>query len=369
VEHKRRILIISNSFYPVVSPRSYRATELAKEFAGRGCAVKIITSFKDGVDYEKLASTFKVQFRNFGKGKFKILKQEGSKFRILFVRLVNRLLQMLLEYPDIQIMPLVVKALADEEGYDLMVSLAVPYPVHWGVARARTSKHRIAGKWVADCGDPYMGDRIDTFRKLFYFRYIEKWFCRKVDYLTVPTKNSIKGYYKEFHEKIRVIPQGFNLNEVTLPVVEPYNEPVRFAYAGNIIPVNRDPRPFLEYLSTLDINFLFIFYTRKAGLIKEYKEKLKEKLEIKDYIPRHELLPVLASMDFLVNFDNNTEVHTPSKLIDYAIVKRPVLNITSTIDKSLVTAFLARDYKDAYVIDNIDQYDIKDVAGKFLKLI
>ena len=104
-------------------------------------------------------------------------------------------------------------------------------------------------------------------------------------------------------------------------------------------------------------------------MIKEYKEKLKEKLEIKDYIPRHELLPVLASMDFLVNFDNNTEVHTPSKLIDYAIVKRPVLNITSTIDKSLVTAFLARDYKDAYVIDNIDQYDIKDVAGKFLKLI
>ena len=151
--------------------------------------------------------------------------------------------------------------------------------------------------------------------------------------------------------------------------MEPYNEPVRFAYAGNIIPVNRDPRPFLEYLSTLDINFLFIFYTRKAGLIKEYKEKLKEKLEIKDCIPRHELLPVLASMDFLVNFDNNTEVHTPSKLIDYAIVKRPVLNITSTIDKSLVTAFLARDYKDAYVIDNIDQYDIKDVAGKFLKLI
>ena len=48
----KRILIISNSFYPVVSPRSYRATELAKEFAGRGHAVKIITSFKDGVDYE-----------------------------------------------------------------------------------------------------------------------------------------------------------------------------------------------------------------------------------------------------------------------------------------------------------------------------
>jgi len=368
VEHKR-IIIISNSFYPVVSPRSFRATELAKEFAGRGHAVKIITSFKDGVDYEKLASTYKVQFKDLGKGKFKILKQEGSKFRILFVRLVNRLLLMLLEYPDIQIMPLITRALKEEEGYDLMVSFAVPYPVHWGVARARTSKHRIAGKWIADCGDPYMGDRIDTFRKLFYFGYVEKWFCRKVDYLTVPTQNSIKGYYREFHEKIRVIPQGFNFTEISLPVNEPNNETVSFAYAGNIIPENRDPRPFLKYLSTLDSDFRFIFYTRKADLIKGFNKILEVKLEIRDYIPRHELLPVLASMDFLVNFDNNTNVHTPSKLIDYAIVKRPVLNITSKIDKSLISAFLSRDYRDAYVIDNIEQYDIRNVAERFLELI
>jgi len=276
---------------------------------------------------------------------------------------------MLLEYPDIQIMPLITRALKEEEGYDLMVSFAVPYPVHWGVARARTSKHRIAGKWIADCGDPYMGDRIDTFRKLFYFGYVEKWFCRKVDYLTVPTQNSIKGYYREFHEKIRVIPQGFNFTEISLPVNEPNNETVSFAYAGNIIPENRDPSPFLKYLSTLDSDFMFIFYTRKADLIKGFKKILEVKLEIRDYIPRHELLPVLASMDFLVNFDNNTNVHTPSKLIDYAIVKRPVLNITSKIDKSLISAFLSRDYRDAYIIDNIEQYDISNVADRFLELI
>jgi len=365
----KKILIISNSFYPVVSPRSFRATELAKEFASRGHMVKIITSFVDGVDYEKLASTYKVQFKDFGKVKFRSLKQKGTKIRHLFVRLVNRLLLMFLEFPDIQIMPLVTRALEDEADYDLMISLAVPYPVHWGVARARTSKHRIAGKWVADCGDPFMGDKVDTFRKLFYFGFIEKWFCRKVDYLSVPTKNSIKGYYNDFHEKIKVIPQGFNFSEVSLPEEDPYNEPIRFAYAGNVVPVNKDPRPFLEYISTLDSDFRFIFYTTKYDLIKQYKDILKEKLEIRDYIPRHELLPVLASMDFLVNFDNNTDVHTPSKLIDYAIVKRPVLNIRSIIDKSVISAFLSRDYRNAYIIDNIEQYDISNVADRFLELI
>jgi len=283
--------------------------------------------------------------------------------------LVNRLLLMFLEFPDIQIMPLVTRALEDEADYDLMISLAVPYPVHWGVARARTSKHRIAGTWVADCGDPYMGDRVDTFRKLFYFGFIEKWFCRKVDYLSVPTNNSIKGYYKEFHEKIKVIPQGFNFSEISLPLEEPFNVPLRFAYAGNITPVNRDPRPFLEYLSTLDSDFRLVFYTQKADLIREFRNKLKEKLEIRDYIPRNELLSELASMDFLVNFDNNTDVHTPSKLIDYAIVKRPVLNIRSIIDKSVISAFLSRDYRNAYIIDNIEQYDISNVADRFLELI
>ena len=40
---KKRILIISSAFYPFNSPRSFRTTELAKEFARRGHQVKVIT--------------------------------------------------------------------------------------------------------------------------------------------------------------------------------------------------------------------------------------------------------------------------------------------------------------------------------------
>lgn len=364
---QKRILIISRSFYPTVSPRSFRATELAKEFAREGHKVKVLTSFKSDVNYEKLSASLGVEFKNYGKESFRTIRYNGNGLLRIIVMMVNRLLLMLFEFPDIQIMRLVARALKEENGHDLLISVAVPYPVHWGVAWARNSRHQIATTWVADCGDPYMGDRIDTVRKLFYFKYVEKWFSRKADYITVPTLESIEGYYEEFRNKIKIIPQGFNFNEVKYSG-KAFNEPIRFAYAGNIIPVNRDPRPFLDFLSTLSCDFIFTIFTRKVDLIKGFKSKLGAKLEIRDYIPRDELLPLLASMDFLVNFDNNTTIHTPSKLIDYAIVKRPILNIKSDLDKSLISSFLSRDYTRAYKIDNMEQYNIINIAKNFLDL-
>lgn len=330
--------------------------------------VKVITSFVNGVDYIELTTTMGVQLKDLGRERIKSFKVQGNKRLLIIKRLINRILQITIEFPDIQIMGLTARALRDENNYDMLISVAVPYPVHWGVAWARTSRKRIAGTWIADCGDPYMGDRIDTVRKMFYFKYIEKWFCRKADYLTIPTIESKEGYYKEFHNKIRIIPQGFDFFETKSPGVV-FNQPIRFAFAGNINPASRDPRPFLEFLCTISEDFRFIIYTKKVDLVMHYNSRLKEKLEIREYIPRHELLPILASMDFLVNFDNNTSVHTPSKLIDYAITKRPILNITSKLDKDLISSFLARDYSGSYVIKDIDQYNIKNVAEKFLDLL
>lgn len=363
-----KILVVSRSFYPTISPRSFRATELAREMARQGHKVKVITSFRSDVDYNTISKEFGISFKDLGREKLRSLKLTGIKIKILLNRLINRILLMLIEFPDIQIAPLTVRALRNEDNYDLIITIAVPYPIHWGVAWARTRRHRIAKTWVADCGDPYMGDRIDTFRKLFYFRYVEKWFCRKADYLTIPIESGIEGYYKEFHGKIRVIPQGFRFDEINLPQTV-FNEPISFAYAGNVVPVNRDPRPFLEYLCTIEKDFRFYFYTKKTELIRSYKDILGDKLIINDYIPRDKLLSVLASMDFLVNFDNNTTVHCPSKLIDYALVKRPVLNITSTNNEAVILAFLNRNYSDALKFTDILRYKIDNVAGLFLGLI
>jgi hypothetical protein len=75
-------------------------------------------------------------------------------------------------------------------------------------------------------------------------------------------------------------------------------------------------------------------------------------------------------MDFLVNFENKNNVQSPSKLIDYAIVGKPVLSIKPfKLKRQIVNEFLKRNYTNQLVIENIEQYNIQNVSRRFLNLI
>lgn len=365
--NSKKILIICRSFYPEISPRSFRATELAKEFARQGHEVTVLFPNK-GRDYSEFRKEHNINIKDLGKLKFKGIELKGKGLELLIRRAVRRIMNLFFEYPDIELMFKVARALRNEKGYDLLISIAVPHPIHWGVARAWKKNQQIAKTWVADCGDPYMLARLDIFNKPFYFKYFEKNFCRKCDYITVPVESARKGYYSEFHQKIRVIPQGFRFDEIQLPEYKKINKYPTFAYAGSFIPGRRDPRPFLEYLSRLNMDFKFYIYTSHKNILTPFKKALNSRLEIKKPVPRNELLKILATMDFLVNFDNNTDEQIPSKLIDYAIIGRPILDIRKELDTNTIIKFLNGNYNNALKIDNIEKYRIENVCNAFLEL-
>jgi hypothetical protein len=74
-------------------------------------------------------------------------------------------------------------------------------------------------------------------------------------------------------------------------------------------------------------------------------------------------------MDFLVNFDNNTSLNSPSKLIDYAITGRPVLNIEKTFNKEYLSEFLNGDYRNRMELPDPKGYHIKHISDRFLSLL
>lgn len=363
-----RILIVTRSFFPENSPRAFRATELCKEFARQGHEVVVFTLKKPKThnDFER---AFNVTINDLGSLRLKSPDFGNSRIGFFLTRAFYRLLSLSIEYPDIELVYKVKKALKGVKDYDLLVSIAVPYPIHWGVAWARTPKNRIAGVWVADCGDPYMGCETDSFKKLFYFKYIEKWFMRKADYISIPVESARKGYYNEFHDKVRIIPQGFNFNSIECLRKEVHNEVPTFAYAGGFIPGVRDPRAFLDYLTNVNLDFRFVIYTNTPAIPDLYKDKLNGKLEVREYIPRDILLNALSRMDYLVNFDNNTSTQVPSKLIDYALIGRPILNIKSPLEPALINQFLTGDYSGEYIVENIQRFNIENVARRFLELL
>jgi hypothetical protein len=366
--NKKKILIVSRSFYPMNSPRSFRTTELTKEFVRQGHEVTVIT-FRDNENHPEFEEKFGVTIKDLGKPRWKTVQLKGKGLKLLGRRLLRRALHLVLLYPEIELQRLVKNALLKESGYDLLISVAAPHPVHWGVAKARSRKHPIAKVWVADCGDPFMGLENDTFKPPFYFKFVEKWFCRKADYLTVPTQGAIEGYYPEFREKIKVIPQGFKFEEIKVSGEVVQNSVPTFAYAGGFIPGKRDPSEFLQFLTNLEQDFVFHIYTNTPGLVNPYLEKAKGRIFLHAYIPRPDLLYRLSQMDFVLNFENVGKKQTPSKLIDYAIVQKPILSIkTGDLNREYVYEFLSGDYGHQLFIDNPEQYRIENVSQRFLEL-
>jgi hypothetical protein len=367
-----RILIVSARFAPDSSPRAMRATELAREFVRLGHEVTVVTEpdeLRDGRPSPRDTGELKpLLTRRWPDAP--ALATEGMIGRA--VRGARRLLGLLAEYPDVELVLRVREVLRVEGGYDLLVSIAHPYPIHWGVALASAGRGRsLARTWVADCGDPYMGATLERFRKPFYFAVVERWFCRAADYIAVPTSGAVEGYYPEFREKIRVIPQGFDLTARPASQ-EPVQNPVpTFAYAGGLAPRGvRSPVRFLEHLLQHPGDFRFhVFAARGGKVVEPYVEASRGRVVLHPGIPRDQLLARLRQMDFMVNFDNGVTRQTPSKLIDYTLTKRPILNVApESPDLGMVDRFLAGDYAERLEVPDIDSYDIRRVAQQFLTL-
>lgn len=358
----KKILIVTKFFHPDITPRAFRAFELAKEFSRQGHKVTVLTTQRD-FDYKELEKTFGICIEATVKNEPNQIQGGGIK------RVARFILQWLFYYPFILLTQTFVKALKDKNHYDLLISIAHPFSVHFGVALAKKNNTNLCKIWVADCGDPFVGNGEAKLPTPFYFYWLERWFCNKPDYITVPIKEAKQAYPKECQSKIKVIPQGFDFSEIKPNYEKGFNKVPTFAYAGMLGAGNRDPRTFLNHLAEIQQNFKFIIYTKNVALVAPYQKILANKLEIREYIPRNELLEVLGKMDFLINFENKSDVQKPSKLIDYALLQRPTLSLKPfDINKTGIDEFLQGNYTQQLKVNDVAKFNIINVAKKFIEL-
>lgn len=364
---KQKILIIASVIFPRLVPRAHRATELAKELARQGHEVTLCAVLGK-YDYSEFEQKNHIKVHDLGKSKYEWICSDKENLPLsLWRKGVIFLLRRWLEFPAVLVGLRTAKYLKTSERYDRMITIAVPYPIHWGATYAMRHYEHLKGmKWISDCGDPYMLNPIGT--PPFYFKWVEKWWCKTTNYITVPTEAAMDGYYPEFRNKIRVIPQGFVFDDSLLALYSKNPVPT-FAYSGMVYPQKRDPRPFLDFLSQWNQDFRFIVYTNKPAMFQPYQDKMGNKLELRTYVPREQLLYELSKMDFLVNIRNESAVQTPSKLIDYYLTHRPILEITSLFEeKDAFMEFVNGDYHHQKTIDHPEQFNIVNVAQKFLEL-
>lgn len=364
----KNILIICKDLYPLQHPRAFRATELVNELHRRGHKLMVVCSMKDE-DFQEYRREYpNVEIKNIGDVTSILRYSFFQKNRLLY-RIFDKVFYFLFLYPYIKLLFRVRTYLSSNIiKYDLLITIAHPFSIHWGAALARNKRNTFfPRKWIADCGDPFMGNKIA--RPPFYFAVLEKLFCRKADKIAIPVEVARRSYYEEFHSKIEIIPQGFNFSNIQL---EDYvrNSIPTFIYAGVFYKGKRDPRPFLDFLCKLKRDFRFVIFTSNDTLLDDYKIKLQGKLIICNSIPRSEILREMSKADFLLNIENETSNQVPSKLIDYSLSKRPILSLKmNCIDYGVFLDFLNGNYTNELTVVNIQEYNIERVVDRFFEIV
>ena len=360
-----KIVIVSKNCFPALGPRAHRTTELAIALANKEHQV-IVYALSGEYDYNTFTQKTGVIIKNLGTSKLGVTDNVGYYNKSFWAKAIRKIFAKPMEVPNIELIPMVKKALKKEGKIDYLITIAHPHTIHWGAAAYLKRHKNVVDCWVADCGDPYMKNPYHSHPS--YFAGFEKKWGKLCDYITVPVASAKNAYYKAVQPKIRVVPQGFQFDDIKLADYHANTIPT-FAFSGMVYAGQRDPSAFLNYLKKINIDFKFIVYTKKKNFFNAYQKQLGNKLEVREYVPREQLLSELSQMDFLINIKNISQVQQPSKLIDYALTGRPILEITSNFEEQQAfTEFLNGDYKQQLELKQLERYNIRNVANQFLGL-
>lgn len=377
----KKIIIVSEHCWPEVNPRAFRTDELIQEFSKRNYQIDLVIPYGLGGIYEN-DDKINIHYYQTIFPKNQIQNQQNTvtiqkrKFILGMKNLLFQLYSLLALEPELLNFWQIKKQLTnlDFKKTDIIFSVSIPYTTHLAVYKYLKNKSVSAIK-IADYGDPLcIGNQTHKFLLKPYFMKQEKKIIKWFDYVAVPIESAKQSYLSlKSPEEIIVLPQAVNLDKFEI-VEYQRNKTVSFAYAGIFYKNIRYPDKFFAMLTALQIDFHFHLYTNLENtdteeLIRKYQHKLGNKLIVHNFIPRKECIYNLSKYDFLVNFENKTTNQQPSKLIDYAIAARPVLNVSwdGSCDSELLKQNLQFEYTSEQFISSAP-FDIKHVVQKIESL-
>ena len=359
-----KILIISGFAFPTQNPRAFRTSELAEQLVRLGHDVTVYSPMGN-YDYSEYQKDTGVLMKDIP-SVLTLPRPNSGKGRNVLTKTLWRLCGRFVDIPEVEYAFRVPPIIRKERGVDLLITVAAPHMIHIGTSKEKTRRPGYFPKvWIADSGDPYYLNPMHHYPR-YMKKYEERW-CGECDYITVPTEESKRGYLGEFLDKIAVIPQGFDLTKTPVAEYVPGTVPT-FAFAGRLYPGQRDLTSFMDYLIGLKTDYKFKVITF-SPVDPKYTALSGGRIEVIHGIPRKDVIWEISKCDFLVNVTNPDTVQTPSKLIDYAISGRPVLNVSNDFhEQEAFRMFLSGDYSGAVRFAGLEQFSIETVASRFLEL-
>jgi hypothetical protein len=371
-----RILIVCYSYFPALNPRAFRWTALAEEFVDRGhdvhviCNKEIDTKRSDkvnGVIVHRVGANLREALRScLGRpsptsatsiGMSASEESQTNKARVYFVRVIkwiyNHSVQKIL-WPDFACFwyfPALAFAhkLILEKKYDVVVSVSLPFTGH---CIGLKLKKRYSIHWVVDIGDPFsfMSETPVNNHRLFdrLNYHSESSILQNSDAVSVTTEATRSEYMQLFPhlkgDKIYIVPPLFipptNMGKLTPFFVGPPR--TRLVFAGTLYSKIRNPAALLELFnsllktsigSQLELHF-FGLINNCEPYFEKYHELLGSKIFLHGLVSRASALRAMMDATVLVNLGNLTAYQLPSKVVEYVMLGKPVLNITKSVADS-----------------------------------
>ncbi len=383
-----KVIIVSYFFYPENKPRAFRTFELAKGLAKSGYKVEVVipTYSLDGVlmTFDDLSSKYpSLSIRTVGnvrknieQNKKALPKSKSTKLPSGIMMWFKRLAYFV--FPSgkdfIYGWKLIHFFRKNRSSADTVISISYPYSVHIGTIVARKFGFLKVNKVLTEFGDTLVG--CPALPNSFIHKWIQQFISKNTNIIVTPTENSIPNFtlYKS-KESVKVIPQGYDFSDTRTKNYTKNPVPT-FGYAGSFHATARNPKIFLQYLSTLDFEFKFIVYSNikdpdLVSIFDEYQAKLTHKLEIRGLIPRLDVIETMSTFDFLIFEENLSENQNPSKIVDYKLSGRPIFSFSQDhLNQTKFLEFINDDYSNAdFDKFSISDYSIDNVVDKFIDLL
>ena len=425
-----RILIITYSYYPHLSARSFRWTSIANYWAKQGIEIDVVCAGDSTLQYKKKGGDnihvhrvkdVTAKFKNNVEVKqdTNVEKKKTSILSSLKHFAVKKVIE-IIRWPDgiwLWIRPAykASKALLEINKYDAVVTVALPFSSHVVGLLLKLDKKQIP--WITDFGDPFSVNDVSFNNDFLYNRFSkkkEKEVIEKSKMVSVTTEETIYEYTSKLgveKDFFSVMPPLFDNDYLELyrsknKTRVKDEQKVKVLYTGAFHKGIRDPKFLLEIFSKLqgeEVNSGKKIELHVYGKLNDCKDMFDGYLDSNDWLFIHGevsksmLMEAYTKADVLLNVGNQTIYQVPSKVIEYMSTGIPILSFVSleedlskkvlsnypsslvlndkeevSLDllKSVVKfTFDSKMIEDEVVNSIIEKYSIEVISEQYLKLL
>ncbi|WP_332748224.1 glycosyltransferase [Hydrogenophaga sp.] len=363
-----KILIITYSYTPDLTPRAFRWSALATQMVRLGHEVHVLCSARangetvmqgDGVHVHRVPDWLLNASRRVTPT-IASTAQPPQSTRLhrlkATLRKVARAFWRTTYWPDYAcgwIIPATKAAdgLCANHTFDWIVSVSHPFTGH--VVGKRIQKHSGDAKWLVDISDPFhlMPEPAPNNRWLYATlnRRVEGRILEEADVICVTTESTRQMYLTNFAvppAKIHVAPPLLSLPSLSLGESRSARHVLRLVFVGTLYRKLRNP----AYMLTCFEALISTIHDRKLelhiyGAVNDCAETLagcsalvKDSLFVHGLVDRSTVHAAMQDADILINIGNDSATQLASKVIEYMAVGRPILNLISIDEDTSVQA-------------------------------